>query len=123
VLAPTHSPAKPVKTRLWADVAEGISWLWQRPFLRVAVFLVAGSNFAFSAIILALIVRGKNLGASPGVIGIMLAFSGGGALVGSVIAPWVQRRVHAKVVVIGALWIWALAALSCSLRASAARRS
>jgi hypothetical protein len=37
--------------------------------------------------LLALIVRAKNLGASPSIIGVMLALSGGGALLGSAFAP------------------------------------
>jgi MFS family permease len=101
---------EPRSTRLASDIAEGISWLWRQPFLRAAVLLVTGSNFAFSAIILALIVRAKDLGASPSRIGVMLAFGGAGALVGSAVAPWAQRQVHAKLVVIGSLWIWAITA-------------
>ena len=102
---------EPKHTRLRADIAEGISWLWHQPFLRTTILLVTGSNFVFSALTLTLIVRAKNLGASPSLIGIMLAFSGGGALVGSIVAPWAQRHVLAKVVVIGSLWVWAGAAL------------
>jgi len=49
-------------TRLWADIAEGVAWLWRMPFLRTTIFLVAGSNFAFNAIYLAMIVRGKRAG-------------------------------------------------------------
>ena len=94
-------------TRLWSEVGEGIGWLWRQPFLRAGVFLVAGSNFAFSAVILALIVRAKELGVSSATIGLILAFFGAGAIVGSVVAPWVQRRVHAKVVIIASFWIWA----------------
>ena len=101
----------PARTRLRADIAEGVSWLWRQTFLRTTVLLVTGSNFAFSALILVLIVRAKNLGAPPSVIGLMLAFSGAGALVGSVVAPWARRQVPAKVVVIGSLWIWAATAL------------
>jgi MFS family permease len=101
----------PTRTRLVADIAEGVAWLWRMPFLRTAIFLVAGSNFAFSAIFLAMIVRAKELGASSSEIGLMLAFSGAGALLGAMFAPWAQRRVHAKVVVIGSFWIWAAAAL------------
>jgi MFS family permease len=97
-------------TRLSADIKEGISWLWNQPFLRVSVLLVTGTNFVFSAVFLALIVRAKDLGASPSLIGVMLALGGAGALVGSFLAPWVQRRIHAKVVVIGSLWLWAITA-------------
>jgi predicted MFS family arabinose efflux permease len=102
---------EPTRTRLRADIAEGVSWLWHQTFLRTSVLLVSGSNFAFSALTLVLIVRAKDLGASPSVIGLMLAFAGGGALVGSVFAPWAQRHVPSKMVVIGSLWIWAAAAL------------
>ena len=97
-------------TKLRAEMLEGVRWLWGQPFLRAGVLLVAGSNFAFSAMILALIVRAKNLGASPATVGLMLAFLGGGAIVGSLIAPAVQRRVHAKVVMIGSFWVWAVGA-------------
>src|ERR671925_297723 len=82
-------------TRLRTEIAEGIGWLWRQPFLRAGVLLVAGSNFAFSAVILALIVRAKQLGASSATIGLILAFFGAGAIAGSVVAPWVQRHVHA----------------------------
>jgi len=97
-------------TRLWADIAEGVAWLWRMPFLRTTIFLVAGSNFAFNAIYLAMIVRASELGASSGAIGLMLAFSGAGALLGSTVAPWAQRHVHPGFVVIGSFWIWAVAA-------------
>ena len=98
-------------TKLRAEILEGVRWLWQQPFLRAGVLLVAGSNFAFSAMILALIVRAKSLGASSATVGIMLAFLGGGAIVGALIAPRAQRRVHAKVIMIGSFWVWALGAL------------
>jgi MFS family permease len=97
-------------TKLRTEMVEGVRWLWHQPFMRAGVLLVAGSNFALSAMILALIVRAKDLGASSATVGVMLAFLGGGAIVGSLIAPWVQRRVHAKVIMIGSFWVWALGA-------------
>jgi predicted MFS family arabinose efflux permease len=105
-------------TRLWAEIAEGIGWLWRQPFLRAGVILVAGSNFAFSAVILALIVRAKQLGASSATVGVMLAFFGAGAIVGSILAPWVQRNVHAKIVIIASFWIWAAGALATAFISS-----
>jgi hypothetical protein len=108
-------------TKLRAEMLEGVRWLWGQPFLRAGVLLVAGSNFAFSALILALIVRAKALGASSATVGIMLAFLGGGAIVGSLIAPWVQRRVHAKVIMIGSFWVWAVARSSAHSSTSPTR--
>ena len=103
---------EPGELRLWSDIREGVVWLWRQSFLRAGVALVAGSNFAFSAIILALIVRAKQLGASSATVGLILAFFGAGAIVGAIAAPWVQRHVHAKVIIIASFWIWAASALA-----------
>jgi MFS family permease len=103
---------EPAPLRLRAEIVEGITWLWRQKFLRAAVFLIAGSNYAFAAVILALIVHAKDdLGASSATVGVMLAFFGVGALAGSVVAPWVQRHIHPKAVIIGSFWIWAGGAL------------
>jgi len=105
---PTFQDERPrTQTHLLAEVAEGIVWLWQRPLLRAIVALIGASNFAFTALTLVMIVRARQLGASPALIGAMFAFLGAGAIVGAAIAPWVQRRVPARVVVIGSLWLWA----------------
>ncbi|HZS23375.1 MAG TPA: MFS transporter [Gaiellaceae bacterium] len=95
-------------TRLRADVVEGIVWLWRERFLRTTLGLVAGTNFAHAALVIALIVRARNLGASSTLIGVMLGLFSAGALVGSVIAPWVQRNVRPSLLIIGSVWLWAL---------------
>ena len=105
-----QGPREPRSTRLVAEIREGISWLWNQPFLRMSIFLVTGTNFVWSAVLLALIVRAKDLGASPSLIGAMLAFGGAGAVLGSLVAPSIQRRSHPKLVVTGALWLWAITA-------------
>jgi predicted MFS family arabinose efflux permease len=94
-------------TRLRVDVAEGISWLWGHTFLRTSMLLIAGTNFAHAALFLALIVRARTLGASTTLIGVMLALFSAGAIVGSLVAPWVQRHVPPSVLIIGSLWLWA----------------
>lgn len=104
-----------VPTRLRTEIAEGVTWLWRQPFLRAGVALVAGSNFAFSAVVLALIVRAKELGASSATVGLILACFGAGAIAGSLVAPSVQRRVHAKVTIIASFWIWAAATAATGL--------
>src|SRR5262249_32632003 len=42
-------------------------------------------------------------------------FGGAGALLGSLAAPWLQRRIHPKLVVIGSLWLWAITAPALAL--------
>lgn len=99
------------RRRLTAEIREGIAWLARQPVLRAAVLLVAGSNLVFNALTLVLIIRAEALGASPALIGVMLAFFGAGALVGSVVAAPINRRFSLRTVVIGSMWLWAVEVL------------
>lgn len=97
------------RARLRHDIAEGIAWLWRQTFLRTLAFLVAGWNFISNALVLALIVRAHELGASPADVGVMLAFLAGGAIVGSLIAPAAHRALPSRLIVVGATWVSAAA--------------
>jgi predicted MFS family arabinose efflux permease len=98
----------PRETRVREEIVEGFRWTWHQPFIRAIVILVGGSNFAFNALFLVLIVRAKDLGASAGLIGAMFAFLGAGAILGALIAPGIARSVPAKFVIVGSLWLWAV---------------
>ena len=98
---------EPATTTLRADVAEGVRWLWSNRFLRTTTFLIMGTNFGHAALVLALIVRARNLGASSTLIGEMLAILSTGALIGAAAAPWIQRNVKPSLLIIGSLWLWA----------------
>jgi predicted MFS family arabinose efflux permease len=90
------------------EIAEGLRTVWGEPFLRTSVIVVAGMNFVFNALTLVLIVRAQDLGAGPALIGAMFAFLGGGAMVGSVAAPWIVRRFRTRPIMLGIAWFWAL---------------
>ncbi|HWM05290.1 MAG TPA: MFS transporter, partial [Actinophytocola sp.] len=93
---------------LLADIGEGLTWLWRQHFLRTVLGLVGATNIVLNALPLVLIVRAQGMGASPALIGLLLGFSGVAAIIGAVVAPWLHRRVPARVVVMGSLWIWAV---------------
>jgi MFS family permease len=95
----------PTATTTRGDVAEGVRWLWQRPFLRDSLLLVAGSNFV--PIPLLLIVTARDLGASSTVVGLVLAVTAVGGLLGSAAAPYLLSRVPTRVVVVGFVWLGA----------------
>jgi predicted MFS family arabinose efflux permease len=63
-------------------------------------------NLAFNGMFLALIVRAKDLGGSPGQIGLMLAAYGAGGILGAVAAPAVHRRLPGRLVLVGIAWVW-----------------
>jgi MFS family permease len=93
-------------TQLRAEIAEGLLRVWRQPFLRAAVGMIGGINLVFNALTLVLIVRAKELGASPVLIGAMFAFLGVGGLLGSFVAPWVRRSFGARRVVVTVGWFW-----------------
>lgn len=85
------------------DIAEAVRWVWQRPFLRDSLLLVAGSNFV--PVFLLLIVTAQDLGASPAVVGVVLSLYSVGGLLGAAAAPRLQRRIPTPVVVVGIVWL------------------
>jgi MFS family permease len=103
---PFQQPRTRPATRLRAEIAEGLRWVWHQPFLRAAVGMIGGVNLVFNALYLVLIVRAKELGAGPALIGAMFAFVGVGGLLGSFVAPWVRRRFAARSVVVTIGWLW-----------------
>ena len=93
--------------RLRADIAEGVRWLWRQRFLRGLVVMIGVTNLVYNALTLAMIVRLRELGASPGLIGLVLGLVGAVAMLGAVLAPALRRALPPMVVVIGSLWVWA----------------
>ncbi len=92
-----------------AEIGQALVWLWRQPFLRATTVLIAGSNLLFQALNLLVIVIAREQGASATAIGLLLAGFGVGGVLGSLAAPWFQRRLPMKAIVIGANWVWALA--------------
>jgi MFS family permease len=92
---------------LRAEIVEGMRAVWWQPFLRISVLVVGAQNFAWNALTLTLIVRAKDLGAEPALIGTMFAFMGGGALVGAATAPWIQARMTTRTLLVVISWLWA----------------
>ena len=88
------------------DMAEGAKWLWAQPFLRAALLFVAGSNLVFAGVVLTSVVVAKENGASPALIGAMLALVGVGGILGALAAPWLRRRISPRAVVTGYNWVY-----------------
>jgi MFS family permease len=91
--------------RMLAQIREGLTWLWHQRFLRATALLAAGTNFAFEGLFLTLVVVGRRQGLSGGEIGGLIAAFGASALAGSVVAPFFQRALSMRTIVIGSAWI------------------
>lgn len=108
VRAPLQARRERARTRLRAEISEGIAWMWRQRFVRSIALLIGATNFVLNAMPLLVIVRARELGASPALVGGLFAFFGAGALLGALVGPWVQRHIRARTVVIGSLWLWAV---------------
>jgi predicted MFS family arabinose efflux permease len=89
-------------------ITEGLRWIWDRPFFRACALVFACSNPILSGLSLLVVVLARSDGASPALIGVMLAIAAGGGLLGALLAPALQHRLPARMVLIAENWAIAL---------------
>ncbi|MER7209796.1 MFS transporter [Streptosporangium sp. NPDC000239] len=94
--------------RLAADVAEGVMWLWRQSFLRNVMLLVSVSNLVFEGMSLSLMVIVRGSGGSPSSIGVVVAISGVGGLLGAMTSIWWRRRLSLPALIVAGLLVWTL---------------
>jgi predicted MFS family arabinose efflux permease len=92
-------------TPVRSQIAEGIRWLWEQPFLRTCALIFAGVNFTFNAIFLIFVVIAKQHGISSGGIGACIAFFGACSLLRSFVAPTLARGLSMRTLVVLAMWL------------------
>jgi hypothetical protein len=90
---------------LRAQLAEGLRWLWARPFLRTCALLFTATNFIYEGLILVVVIVGRKQGLSSGEIGGLIAAFGASSLVGSAIAPTLQRLLSMRTIIIASVWV------------------
>lgn len=96
------------RRNLWAEIGEGIAWLWRQPLIRYIAFLTGGYNFISAGTGLIVIVLAQHQGASPTLIGLIFTIGGIGGIIGSFIAAPLQKRLSFAQVIVGTTWINAL---------------
>jgi MFS family permease len=74
------------------EIREGLLWFWHQPLVRVLALLVGGVGFTGGGHTLLLIVLAQHQHASPAVIGLMFSIAGIGSILGSQLAPLIQKR-------------------------------
>jgi MFS family permease len=96
------------RRKLHAEIIEGLVWLWHSPFIRdmmlfsmvYALFLNGGT--------LIIIVLAERQHATPAVIGLIFAAGGIGSILGSLLAPALQKRITVGHAILLVRWIFAL---------------
>lgn len=108
---PFQEEREPDRTPLRSRLAEGVRFLWSRPFLRTCALLFGLGNFIGPGVLFALVVIGREQGLSGGAVGVLVATFGAGLLLGSLLSPLVRRVLPVRAVLLLELWTW----LGCGL--------
>ncbi|MFL4902631.1 hypothetical protein ACJ6WF_05475 [Streptomyces sp. MMS24-I2-30] len=93
-----------------AGLRRGVTWLWHEPFLRITNFLFGATNMLWQCMILLFIVSATQDRQPTWVLGLLLAGSGIGGLVGAAVAAHVSALFPARRIFVLALWGWTLCA-------------
>jgi len=103
-------PPPSPRPRLWAEVKEGLRWVFGDPWLRATGASIALSNFfsnvLFAAFVLYLV---RSLGMSSVEIGLVLALGSCGAVAGALLVARIQRRAGVGPTILGASAVIAVA--------------
>lgn len=94
----------PSGRRTFADVVEGLAWMWRQPLLRATSLTIiinnCGANTVFAVYVLYFV---KRVGITPAQVGLIFAVSGASALLGAQIGrPLVARGRLGLVMAVGA---------------------
>ena len=104
----SSGPARRALRALRDELGEGLAWTWRQPFLRYSAFFAASVNILLQILTLGLIVLARHDRASAAEIGVIVGCMGAGGLGGAFVAPWIQRKVPAGLVITGVIWVWAI---------------
>jgi predicted MFS family arabinose efflux permease len=115
IRAPFQQERAQESERLWHEIAEGITYTWNRPVLRFMAGLVGWLNLFSMGYPLIMIVRAHDLHAGAGVTGLLFAAGGVGGMVGTALVFPIQRRFRFGPIVVASTWVWALTWLPYAL--------
>lgn len=91
--------------RLLTSMRRGVAFVWTQPFLRAALIWVPISNVAMHGVFFTFIVMLQERGLPPAGIGVIQSVVMAGGLLGTFLAPWIQRRMHAPALIIAVSWL------------------
>ena len=100
------SPVPRPKRRVRADLAEGLRYVWVRPYFRTMMAFGALSNLAVNAVFFVAILRLVQQGVHPAAIGVIDMLAGLGGILGALAAPYVIDRLPTGRLTLWVAWSW-----------------
>ena len=110
---PRDEAAAPASMR--TAIAVGLRYVRGSAFLRALLAIAAPINFALSGAIFATTVIWRTHGVAPGTIGAAFGLMSLGGLAGAVLAPWVQRHLGFRALVLTIVWTLAAAVAAAAV--------
>ncbi len=96
------------RRKVWAEIHEGLLWLWRHPVLRFVAFLSFMGMFMDFGTVLLVIVIATKLHAEASAIGLIYAIAGVGGIVGALLASPMQKYFRFGQLMSGTYWLWSL---------------
>jgi MFS family permease len=100
------SPLPRPRRRVRADLAEGLRYVWGRPYFRTMMAFGALSNLAVNAVFFVAILRLVQEGVHPAAIGVIDMLAGVGGILGALAAPYVIDRLPTGRLTLAVAWSW-----------------
>ena len=111
-LALIRAPFQPERSagrrRIWSEMTEGVRWVARQPFILTMTLLMGAGTLVLSSESLVIIILAERQRAGAFVIGLIIAVSGIGAILGSLLAPRLKRRLSVGHSILLARWYFAL---------------
>lgn len=99
-------PESGAQRKLLTDIKEGLNWLWRQRLLRFVAGLNCGFTLARAGIPLLIITLMQQQHASSASTGLAVAIGGIGLMLGSLVAPLLQKRCSYKQITIMIAWAY-----------------
>ena len=101
---PREVTPEPVR-HLGHEMAAGVRWVWQNRPIRVIALCAVALNLFVAAYYIVIILLARANDVPAGEIGIMAAMLGVGGLLGTLVAPYAQRRVTPYQSMMAVFWV------------------
>jgi MFS family permease len=108
---PFEQPREPEGGTVRQRLAEGMRFLWSRPFMRTSALLFGGANFIISGLVLSVVILATRDGLSGGETGALVASFGVALLIGTTMSGIVRRSLSIRSVMLVEMWTYPLCLL------------
>jgi MFS family permease len=91
-----------------SEIAAGLAWLWRQPFLRTVLLVISGTNMLYQMLSFAILPLFHDEGRPKGLVGVVLACSAVGGLVGALTAARWMRFWSLRRILLAGIVVWAV---------------